>query len=232
MRIEHNGDIHDYICNNFNLKNKLVFDVGSNVGKMTKKFINAGAKVVSIEPQEELIKNGNYKDVFAIENVCISNKEGNIIFYRGGKAHNVSTCYEHWNKHHPKTKWTKVKMKCTTLDLLIKKYGVPKYIKIDVEGYEDKVLSGLSQSVDLISFEFTEGFEDNFIRCINLLEKFNPKKMITFQNIKIKRKKRIPGMSKILKRYCIIDEFDNLTSVINFYKSLPIRTQGDILIQL
>lgn len=232
MGIEFNGDLHDHLCQNFNLKNKLVFDIGSNVGKMTKKFVEAGAKVISVEPQKNLVLNKNYKGVKAIEHCCISNKTGKIVFYQGGKAHNVSTCYEHWNKHHPKTKWKKIKMECTTLNSLIKKYGVPYYIKIDVEGYENKVLSGLSKKIDLISFEFTEGFENNFIECIKIIKNFQPKKMLTFQNIKIKRKKKVPGKNKVLRRYCIVDEFLDTDSVINFYRNLPERIQGDILIQL
>jgi hypothetical protein len=45
-----------------------------------------------------------------------------------------------------------------TLDGLIARYGVPRYIKIDVEGFEIEVLAGLSQPVPLISVEFLPGF--------------------------------------------------------------------------
>jgi FkbM family methyltransferase len=43
----------------------------------------------------------------------------------------------------------------TTLDELIGKHGVPVFIKIDVEGFEEAVLQGLSQPVRALSFEFT-----------------------------------------------------------------------------
>ena len=43
----------------------------------------------------------------------------------------------------------------TTLDKLIEKFGVPSFVKIDVEGYEYEVLCGLSQRVSALSFEFT-----------------------------------------------------------------------------
>ena len=45
----------------------------------------------------------------------------------------------------------------TTLDAMIAAHGLPRYIKIDVEGYEAEVLSGLSQPVDLVSFEYLPG---------------------------------------------------------------------------
>ena len=59
----------------------------------------------------------------------------------------------------------------TTLDDLIKIYGVPKYIKIDVEGFELDVLLGLSQKAGIISFEFTSEFLDQTINCLNHLKK-------------------------------------------------------------
>jgi hypothetical protein len=43
----------------------------------------------------------------------------------------------------------------TTLDALIAAHGVPAFVKIDVEGMEDAVLSGLSRAVSALSFEVT-----------------------------------------------------------------------------
>jgi len=52
-------------------------------------------------------------------------------------------------------KWDgKVTVPMMRLDDLIEKYGVPAFIKIDVEGAEAAVLAGLSQPIDLIAFEY------------------------------------------------------------------------------
>ena len=37
-----------------------------------------------------------------------------------------------------------IEVPCTTLDALIAEYGAPAFAKIDVEGFEDTVLAGLS----------------------------------------------------------------------------------------
>jgi hypothetical protein len=50
------------------------------------------------------------------------------------------------------------KVKLHTLDALIETYGEPSYVKIDVEGYELEVLSGLSRPISLISVEYLPGF--------------------------------------------------------------------------
>ena len=42
----------------------------------------------------------------------------------------------------------------STLDVAIEQFGVPRYCKIDVEGWELHVLQGLSRSISLISFEY------------------------------------------------------------------------------
>jgi hypothetical protein len=43
----------------------------------------------------------------------------------------------------------------TTLDALIRRFGEPRFVKIDVEGVEDQVLRGLSDAPPALSFEFT-----------------------------------------------------------------------------
>ncbi|HEY2341489.1 MAG TPA: FkbM family methyltransferase, partial [Chthoniobacteraceae bacterium] len=61
-----------------------------------------------------------------------------------------------------------------TLDGLIAQFGVPDFIKIDVEGFELEVLSGLSRSVPLISLEWTPELTDNLLQCIDLLAGLGP----------------------------------------------------------
>jgi len=49
-------------------------------------------------------------------------------------------------------------VKMVTLDALIHVHGTPRYLKIDVEGFELEVLSGLATSIEIISVEYLPAF--------------------------------------------------------------------------
>jgi len=228
MGSRYDGEAYDYVYPY--VKNKLVFDVGSNIGEVTKKFIHAGARVVAIEPQRRVTVGKNYKGVHAIKNICISDDVNPVPFYLSGKSSTISTCFEDWKLiQNPNIKWREITMQATTLDNLIEEFGKPTYIKVDVEGYEHKVLGGLSQRIDFISLEFTANYWETFSESMKIVENLGFNKMITFQKKKIKG--TVHGVRKTLQTYKIVDEFHDVKSIIEFFKRLPDRMQGDVLIE-
>ena len=147
----------------------LCFDIGANIGNRTKVFLKLGATVVAVEPQnicmrKLLKKYGNNDKVFLVHKALGAREgEGNLIL---SNSHTVSSMSKEWidcvrdsDMFFTSTsafQWHKnVTVPVTTLDRLIEKYGSPTVCKIDVEGFEYQVIKGLSQSVKVISFEFT-----------------------------------------------------------------------------
>ncbi|MDJ0892578.1 MAG: FkbM family methyltransferase [Gammaproteobacteria bacterium] len=60
----------------------------------------------------------------------------------------------------------------TTLQSLIEIYGVPAFVKLDVEGYEANVLCGLATPLPCLSFEYLPAVRDVALECVDRLTEF------------------------------------------------------------
>lgn len=156
----------------------LCFDVGANVGNRTALFLELGANVVMVEPQKEcyqalekrfpnlpLVKKG-LGEKESTEKLYVSDVS---LISSFSKSH-VDMMQEDRFKG---ANWDKtIDIEMTTLDNLIKQYGVPDFCKIDVEGYEFDVLKGLSQPVKAMSLEYiVPENKEVVLNCIKHLNK-------------------------------------------------------------
>jgi len=159
----------------------LCFDIGANLGNRTEVFLNLGARVVAVEPQDVCMRQLKWRyqrnSRITLLQKAVGEKEGKGKLMLNN-AHPLSSMSEKWvnsarvSKRWWACKWDKtVIVKITTLDKLIGKYGKPAFCKIDVEGFELQVLRGLSQPIGTISFEFTSELINSAIYCIKRLEK-------------------------------------------------------------
>ena len=157
----------------------LVFDVGSHIGQKAQLYIDEGARVICFEPQPSCISvlRKKYNDLpnVSIEPIGLADKPGEMTMSICSASTTLSTFSKEWSeksRHRQRgSRWDKtLRVPITTLDMMIKKYGTPEFIKIDVENFEHEVLRGLSSPVTCLSFEFhTETFA-NAIRCLDYLE--------------------------------------------------------------
>lgn len=156
---------------------ELCFDVGANIGNRVDALLNIGAKVIAIEPQEACytILEMKYGNKIQIIKKGVGAKEGFIDFYIS-ETSALSSFSTEWiesveiSNRFENTNWNKVlKTEITTLDKLIKDFGLPVFIKIDVEGYESEVLMGLSHRIKTLSFEYT--VPEQIIKSITCIEK-------------------------------------------------------------
>ena len=131
--------------------NDLFFDVGAHLGEKSKELIKNNINVVMIEPQPECLKQLNklYSEnkFVTIVPMGLGKSQQKMEMSINSKQPVISTFAEHWKTgRFSDSKWDeKIIVDITTLDELIKKFGDPKYIKIDVEGFEHEVILGLTK---------------------------------------------------------------------------------------
>ncbi len=164
-------------------KGDTCFDVGANMGNRIAPLLSIGAKIVAIEPQEICYRHlrRKYGKKIMLVRKGLGESKGFKKFHIADDS-TISSFSDDWISAVKKThrfkerSWNKaVLVEMTTLDELVKTYGKPTFIKIDVEGYELEVLHGLTQPVDMISFEYTVPEQPRrAIQCIEQIEKYNP----------------------------------------------------------
>lgn len=161
----------------------LVFDIGSNIGNRIRPFVKMGLKVVAVEPQPYCVAilRKVFNDRISIEQKGVGEKEEVKTMYISGDNHVLSTFSKEWIdkmkvQRFAGIKWdSAVDVQITTLDKLIGKYGVPDFIKIDVEGFEQEVLKGLNTAVKMISLEYAVPENTNgLLQCLDRIGQVNP----------------------------------------------------------
>lgn len=157
----------------------VVFDVGANLGNRAKIFHKLGANVIAIEPQttcaDYLQSVFDNKTNFQLVRVALGSSPGEAEMSICS-THQMSSLADNWlqavkqSGRFGKERWVAMeRVAIDTLDNLIAQFGRPSFVKVDVEGFEEQVLAGLSAPVSAISLEFTPEFMEGTLRCIDYL---------------------------------------------------------------
>jgi FkbM family methyltransferase len=152
----------------------LAFDIGSHVGDRIGSFRRMGARVVALEPQPLCAR--------AIRAIYAGGAKPGMLTLRINSANpTVSTASADFISAADKAGgwegqvWdAEIEVPTTTLDALIAQYGAPAFAKIDVEGFENTVLAGLSRPLPVLSFEFTTIQRDVALLCLDRLASLGP----------------------------------------------------------
>ena len=168
-------------------KGDLIFDIGANQGYKTGIFLKLGAKVVSVEPDKasQVILRQSFlqyrlrnKPVVIVPK-AVSDKSGIVRMWIDAPGSAMNTLSQKWAEtlRNDDTRfgeklsfgqWKEVET--VSMENLITEYGLPFFVKIDVEGHELNVLRGLQRPVPYLSFEVNlPEFRQEGLECVQIL---------------------------------------------------------------
>lgn len=158
----------------------LVFDVGAHVGNHVRCCAALGCRVIALEPQPDFAR--------LLQSLFGRSKQIVVLAAAVGEAHglatlsisertptvtSLATAWRDERAHEPgfeSVRWNRrVEVEVTTLDALIARFGLPAFVKIDVEGSEPAVLAGLTCAVASLSFEYLPGALSQVEACLTRL---------------------------------------------------------------
>jgi len=161
----------------------LVFDIGANTGGWAAEALDIGCQVVCVEPQPDLAER-----LSALPVTVVAEAVGDV----PGVAHltfshdsRYASLHDEWVAAHGRYhRWAApntVEVPVTTLDALISRFGTPDFVKVDTEGFEDRVLAGLSVPLAALSVEYhggaypvqaADGVTENALRLLDDLGRY------------------------------------------------------------
>jgi FkbM family methyltransferase len=158
----------------------LVFDIGAHAGNRVRAFRSLGCRVVAVEPQPDFARMLRvfFRRTSRIEIVeaAVGATAGRTTLSMSERTPTVSTVSTGWRDARAAepgfagVAWNRrVDVEATTLDRLIERFGMPRFVKIDCEGSEVAVLTGLTRAVAALSFEYLPWTPADAQACVTRL---------------------------------------------------------------
>jgi FkbM family methyltransferase len=169
----------------------LIFDIGANVGEKTDVFLRLGARVAAVEPDErcQQVLRAKFLEYrlapkpVTVVGQAVSEKVAVETMWVDGPGSALNTLSQKWadtlrgdKKRFEHTSDVlefaqKKSVETTTLEQLTVTYGLPFFVKIDVEGHELSALRGMRRPVPYLSFEVNlPEFRQEALQCLEVLE--------------------------------------------------------------
>ena len=160
----------------------LGFDIGAHVGSRVRAWRRLGVRVIAVEPQPDCLRVlrllfGRDPRVQIVPG-AVGTQPGRARLAVSSASPTVSSMAPDWidevtrNRLFARVRWDRtVDVAVTTLDELIARYGEPAFVKIDVEGFEVAVLSGLSRPMRALSFEYLPAAHGQALTALELVRR-------------------------------------------------------------
>lgn len=178
----------------------LIFDVGMHRGEDTDFYLKKGFDVVSFEANPDLVGSceARFKDAISdgklniVSGVLAPPGTGeSIAFYRNARSE-WGTIDPEWAVRNQKLGYTSevIQLKRIDLDGVISKYGMPYYMKIDVEGVDGYILDTIASTALRPQYISIESNKSDIDALDGEIDRFSK---LGYKKFKIVQQGNIPG---------------------------------------
>jgi len=147
---------------------RLIMDIGVHQGEDTEFYLKKGFRVVGVEAHPELIASAKERlDCYVdggrlvLVNAAISAHAGPVTFFASESRSVWGTTSQEWAERNQRlgSRSTKMTVAGVRAETLLEEYGIPYYMKVDIEGADMLCLEALQRFRDrpaFVSFESTK----------------------------------------------------------------------------
>lgn len=157
------------------MNKSLIIDVGMHTGRDTEFYLKKGFNVVAIEANPELVKRAqaHFEDALSNKRLvlydrAIAEHDGEIEFYVNQQHDDWGTTSKEFASRNERlgSSNTLIHVKSTRFQNILRKHGIPYYLKIDIEGADMLCLKALlefKETPKYVSIEASlRSFEETF----------------------------------------------------------------------
>lgn len=191
---------------NVNKHDDLIYDIGMHMGEDTDYYLKKGFRVIGFEANPELVRMCNERFANQIKCGRLIIVEGAIVdrradddldaveFYRNRGLSVWGTVVEAWATRNARAGHSSDVIEVRAVDFTesLARHGIPRYMKIDIEGMDTvciKALSHFEQRPDFVSMEASEMWFDKLMNDLMLLRELGYSGFKVIQQSGISRQK-------------------------------------------
>ncbi|MCE3282686.1 MAG: methyltransferase FkbM family [Chitinophagaceae bacterium] len=175
--------------------NDWIFDIGMHKGEDTRYYLRKGFKVLAVEANPLLAKENGQRFKPAIDagrltivNAGIADHEGILPFYVNHRLSEWSS-FDKATGTRDNTEYHVIDIPCVTTLSLFERYGIPHYLKVDIEGFDHYCLRDIPGSgekpryvsCEAVHLEWLDILVDKGYTKFKLLNQANDFKPINLQ---------------------------------------------------
>jgi FkbM family methyltransferase len=175
----------------------LIFDVGFHRGEDTEFYLKRGFRVIGVEANPDLCKQAVQRFPEAIKsgalrlvNKALAREPGKITFYRNTNSV-WGTIDRLWAERNARmgAPSDEITVEATTMEALLREFGVPYFAKFDIEGFDIVGVEGLAVSRERPDYVSIEAEKDSFR---SLRREFDVLKSLGYDRFKIVPQSKVP----------------------------------------